>query len=57
MTTLFDRIIGAPWAMPIVSRPWALAAVITERAKRATGYRIGARVHHRAWEHAVGVGT
>lgn len=47
--------LGYNWAMPVVSRPWAIVASITEIIKRASGYRVMAVTHHRAWERAVGV--
>ncbi len=43
------------WAMPVVSYPWAVVATVTQWGKKATGYRAFAKVHHRAWERAVGV--
>lgn len=46
---------GYDWAMPVISRPWAVAASVTELVKRASGYRLCVHSHHRAWEHAVGV--
>lgn len=43
------------WAMPVKSYPWAVVATVTQWGKKLTRYRYFATVHHRAWEHAVGV--
>lgn len=43
------------WAMPVVSRPWALVSVGLEAIKRGSRFRLAVRPAHRAWEHAVGV--
>lgn len=43
------------WATPVKSKPWAVAAVLAEQVKRASGYRILVGPAHRYWERAVGV--
>lgn len=49
------KMFGKGWAQPVVSKPWAFAATVTEWGKRATRYRLFVRVHHRAWERACGL--
>lgn len=46
---------GKGWAMPVTSRKWAFAATVTEWGKRLTRYHAFVLMHHRCWEHAVGV--
>lgn len=40
------------WAQPVTHRRWALATVVLERLKRASGYRLFVHSTHRAWERA-----
>lgn len=46
--------IGAGWATPPTSQPWAALAVATHWIKRATGYRLAVHVHHFTWERSHG---
>lgn len=43
------------WAQPIVSRRWAVIAVVLDALKRASGYRWFVSSSHRAWERACGL--
>jgi len=44
------------WAMPVTSRPWAIATVALERIWRLSFKRLPlGRAKHVAWERAVGV--
>lgn len=51
----FKQFFGYGWAMPVVSRPWAVIASFFDVVKRVSGYRIGAVFGAKAWERAVGV--
>jgi hypothetical protein len=46
---------GYGWAAPVISRRWAFAATVLDRAKRLTRYRMFVRSSHRAWERAIGI--
>ncbi len=46
---------GKGWAQPVVSKRWAFIATVTDWLKRATNYRLGVHIHHRAWERACGI--
>lgn len=42
------------WATPVVSKPWAVVAVVHHWLNRKTGYRVFPGRIHRVWQRAVG---
>lgn len=43
------------WAQPVTSPEWGAVAVLTEKVKRASNYRLMVRFHHWSWEKACGI--
>jgi hypothetical protein len=52
---MFDDFKFKNWAMPVKKRRWAFAAVILDRVKRVTRFKVGVHAAHKSWEKAVGV--
>lgn len=43
------------WAQPVVSKRWGVVCVVTDWAKRISGYRLFVHAAHRSWEKACGL--